>query len=92
MTDGAAFTPAPTTLGWEPVWIAYGRGGLEVLLPPDATVLAPVERPGLADAHDDILARVTSAIAPLLPLAHGPIALVFPDLTRPFPHKVVLPA
>ena len=92
MTDGAASAPAPTPTGWEPVRIAYGRDGLEVLLPPDATVLAPVELPGLADAHGDILARVTSAFAPLLPLADGPVALVFPDLTRPFPHKVVLPA
>lgn len=77
---------------WRPVRIAYGRDGVQVDLPPDATVLAPVELPGLVAAHGDVVAAVEVALAPLLPLPDGPVAVVFPDLTRPFPHRVVLPA
>ena len=77
---------------WRPVRIAYGRDGVQVDLPPDATVLAPVELPGLVAPHGDVVAAVEAALAPLLPLPDGPVAVVFPDLTRPFPHRVVLPA
>ena len=77
---------------WRPVRIAYGRDGVLVDLPSDATVLAPVELRGLDDAHGDVVAAVAAALEPLLPLPDGPVALVFPDLTRPFPHRVVLPA
>ncbi len=70
--------------------IAYGHDGLMVSLPADARVLAPIELPGLDDAHGHVADAVTSALR--LPLAAGPVAVVFPDLTRPFPHQVVLPA
>jgi nickel-dependent lactate racemase len=73
-----------------PVRLAYGTEGLVVDLPADATVLTPTELPAL----DDEAAAVRDALSSALPatFAPGPVAVVFPDLTRPFPARTVLPA
>ncbi|HKG52361.1 MAG TPA: nickel-dependent lactate racemase [Actinomycetales bacterium] len=89
-TDGAASGATPE--GWRPVRLAYGREGLTALLPADAQVLAPTDLPGLDDAHGRIVAAVRDALERATVHPEGPVAIVFPDLTRPFPHRVVLPA
>ena len=40
------------------VELAYGRQGLAIEAPDDATVLLPQERPGLADEGASLLAQV----------------------------------
>jgi nickel-dependent lactate racemase len=83
--------PGAAADGWRPVRLAYGREGLSVEVPGDARVLTPTDLPGLDDPHGRVVAAVRDAVArtPLAP--EGPVAIVFPDLTRPFPHRVVLP-
>ena len=88
MSNGADTVPS----GWQPVRLAYGRDGIRVPLPPDAEVLSPIDLPGLADAHNEIVDTVLTSLQRLGQIADGPVAVVFPDLTRPFPHRVVLPA
>ena len=92
MTDGGG-TAAPGAVpqGWRPVRLAYGREGLQVLVPADASVLMPTDLPGLDDAHGRVKAAVRDALDRAPAAAEGPVAVVFPDLTRPFPHRVVLP-
>jgi nickel-dependent lactate racemase len=92
VSDGA-FSGAPGAApeGWRPVRLAYGREGLQVHVPPDAQVLAPTDLPGLDDAHARVVEAVTAALASAPVGDDGPVAVVFPDLTRPFPHRIVLP-
>jgi nickel-dependent lactate racemase len=73
------------------VRLAYGREGLQVHVPPDAQVLAPTDLPGLDDAHARVVEAVTAALTSAPVRDDGPVAVVFPDLTRPFPHRIVLP-
>jgi nickel-dependent lactate racemase len=77
---------APT----RPVRLAFGTDGLVVDLPADVTVVTPTDLPALADEAGEVGAAVRAALP--LDLADGPVAVVFPDLTRPFPAKTVLPA
>jgi nickel-dependent lactate racemase len=71
------------------VRLAYGTDGLVVEVPSDATVLTPTDLPALSDERASITAAVREALPP--ELADGPVAVVFPDLTRPFPASTVLP-
>lgn len=72
-----------------PVALAYGTDGLVVDVPADATVLTPTDLPALEDEAAAVRAAVEAALPD--PLPDGPVAVVFPDLTRPFPHRRVLP-
>jgi hypothetical protein len=72
------------------VRLAYGRNGIELTVPEGVDVLAPVDLPGLDDEHGDVVQAVLAALPAVL--EDGPVAVVFPDLTRPFPHRTVLPA
>jgi nickel-dependent lactate racemase len=75
--------------------LAYGETGLAVDVPDDAFVVTPTE----LEALPDEAAAVTMALAAPVsgpPLAESvrpgmTVAVVFPDLTRPFPHRTVLP-
>jgi hypothetical protein len=69
------------------VELAYGEAGLTVEVPDDATVVLPTDPPALDDAET----AVRNAVAPWLDAIRAPVAVVFPDLTRPFPHRTVLP-
>jgi nickel-dependent lactate racemase len=71
------------------VRLAYGTGGLVVELPADATVVTPTDLPALEDEAGEVRSVVRSALPDV---AAGPVAVVFPDLTRPFPARTVLPA
>jgi lactate racemase len=82
MTDGAIRT--------HPVRLAYGTDGLVVELPADATVVTPTDLPALPDEAGEVSAAVRAALPSDLP--DGPVAVVYPDLTRPFPARTVLPA
>jgi len=72
------------------VTLAYGETGLDVAVPDDAVVVRPANLPGLADQR----AAIASAVA--RPIEAGSagartVAVVFPDITRPMPNRVVLP-
>jgi nickel-dependent lactate racemase len=77
------------------VHLAYGRRGLVVGVPDDATVLTPTDLPGLPDEEGAVLGalRAPHAGAPLAELvgARDRVVVVFPDLTRPMPNRTVLP-
>lgn len=81
---------APIATPTRPIRLAYGREGLFVDLPSDATVLTPTDLPALADEAAAVRAAVREALPESVP--DGPVAVVFPDLTRPFPARTVLPA
>ena len=77
------------------VRLAYGTDGLVVDLPTDATVLTPTDLPALDDEAGEVRAAVRTALdtdfgSDAIP--DGPVGIVFPDLTRPFPARTVLPA
>jgi nickel-dependent lactate racemase len=92
VTHGAVpGAPGAAPEGWRPVRLAYGRDGLQVAVPPDAQVLTPTDLPGLDDAHARVVEAVGNALTAAPVADEGPVAVVFPDLTRPFPHRVVLP-
>ncbi|HSP39675.1 MAG TPA: nickel-dependent lactate racemase [Frankiaceae bacterium] len=74
-----------------PVRLAYGTDGLVVDLPADATVLTPTDLAALADEAGEVRLAVRNAL-PSEAVSDGPVAVVFPDLTRPFPARTVLPA
>jgi nickel-dependent lactate racemase len=77
------------------VRLAYGRDGLSVDLPETATVLTPTDLPALTNEAEAVRAAVRNALPEVLPtggIPAGPVAVVFPDLTRPFPARTVLPA
>jgi nickel-dependent lactate racemase len=70
------------------VQLAYGEEGLLIEVPDDAEVVLPHDPPALANEE----AAVREAVRPWLRNLTPPVAVVFPDLTRPFPHRTVLPA
>jgi nickel-dependent lactate racemase len=75
--------------------VAYGVEGQTVEVPDDATVIRPMELPGLADQQGAVregLRRPLSGPS-LAELARGAarVVVVFPDLTRPMPNRTVLP-
>lgn len=77
--------------------LAYGRTGLEIDLPDDAsvTMIEPEFVPGLADEQAALIAALRSPLGtrPLQSLASpgDTVAVVFSDLTRPMPNGRVLP-
>ena len=78
------------------VHLQYGRDGLDVDIPsPNVTVLAPKFIPGLPDEAAAFRSAVREAInsRPLRSLirASERVAVVIPDITRPFPTARVLP-
>ena len=77
------------------VELAYGRHGTSVEVPDGAEVIAPLDEPGLHDEAASVTAALRRPLAgpPLHELASGAtrIAVVFPDLTRPMPNRMVLP-
>jgi lactate racemase len=75
--------------------LAYGRHGASVEVPADAEVVVPVDEPALADEADAITAALRRPLAgpPLGDVVHAGarVVVVFPDLTRPMPNRIVLP-
>jgi nickel-dependent lactate racemase len=77
--------------------LAYGRDGLWIDLPDDAsvTVIEPCFVPGLSDEGATILRalRAPRGTPPLREFIrpHDTVAIVFSDLTRPMPNDRVLP-
>jgi len=76
--------------------LQYGRDGLDVEIPsPNVTVLAPKFIPGLTDEAAAFRAAVRAPLnsRPLRSLirASERVAVVIPDITRPFPSARVLP-
>jgi nickel-dependent lactate racemase len=80
--------------GTQSVRLAYGTDGLAVDLPAGATVLRPTDLPALADQAGEVRSAVRDALSESrgASLPDGPVCVVFPDLTRPFPARTVLPA
>jgi len=78
------------------VTLAYGRHGLPVEIPDEATVLIPKQNPGLVDEAAALRDALEQPIAspPLRDIvsAHDTVAIVFSDLTRPMPTARVLPS
>ncbi len=79
-----------------PVALAYGPGTLTLDVPDDAVVVTSAAVPALEDQGAAVGAALR-APASGLPLAElvprrGEVVVVFPDLTRPMPNRVVLPA
>ena len=77
------------------VALAYGRGRLEVDVPPHAVVITPEELPGLPDerAAFDAAVRGPIGAAPLSELAKSTdtVAIVIADITRPSPSERLVP-
>jgi lactate racemase len=77
------------------VELAYGVEGRSVEVPDDATVIEPVDLPGLADQQGAVSRALEHPLAgsSLAALATGArrVVVVFPDLTRPMPNRTVLP-
>lgn len=76
--------------------LAYGRHGLHVDVPDDATVIRPVEVPGLRDEAAAIAAALERPLAAPVPLRDlvkptDRVVVVFSDITRPMPSDRVLP-
>jgi nickel-dependent lactate racemase len=75
--------------------LAYGRLGTSVEVPARAEVVVPVDEPALPDEGAAIAAALRSPLAgaPLSELlsARDRVVVVFPDLTRPMPNRIVLP-
>ncbi len=77
------------------VELKYGRNGLQVELPDDATVIWPREVAGLPNEAEAILNALAAPIG-TAPLAEklkpsDSVAIVFSDITRPMPSDRVLP-
>jgi lactate racemase len=77
------------------VELAYGRKGLTVKVPDEATLVRPREVPGLGDERAALEAALQSPIG-CLPLrervrADDHVVIVFSDITRPMPNARVLP-
>jgi nickel-dependent lactate racemase len=77
------------------VHLQYGRQGLDVEIPGDVTVLEPRFIEGLPDERaaffDALRAPLGSKPLDELVDARDRVALVIPDITRPFPSNRVLP-
>ena len=77
------------------VELAYGTEGRRVEVPDDATVIEPLDLPGLVDQQGAVRRALECPLAgPSLPeLVAGAhrVVVVFPDLTRPMPNRTVLP-
>ena len=77
------------------VHLAYGRGGLEVDVPDSAHVLLPERLPALPDPAAVIRQALRRPIAspPLRERARpgARVSIVFSDITRPTPNRVILP-
>jgi nickel-dependent lactate racemase len=75
--------------------LAYGKAGLPVDLPEDATVLRPAYAPGLPDEAAAIRQALRQPLdsLPLRETLHPAdrVVVVFSDLTRPMPNDRVLP-
>ncbi len=75
--------------------LAYGRTGLQIEVPDDATVIEPAFVPGLPDEQQAIAGALRAPIGtrPLAELVapDDAVAVVFSDLTRPMPNDRVLP-
>jgi nickel-dependent lactate racemase len=77
--------------------LAYGRTGLWIDLPEDAsvTVIEPQSVPGLPEEPESIVQALRSplgtALLRHLVQPHDTVAVVFSDLTRPMPNDRVLP-
>lgn len=77
------------------VELKYGKTGLQVELPEDATVIWPREVPGLPDEAQALRDALAAPIG-VPPLAQqlkpsDAVAIVFSDITRPMPSDRVLP-
>jgi nickel-dependent lactate racemase len=77
------------------VRLPYGRGGLEVSVPEDAVVVAPMDEPALASPESAIRTALRSprGTKPLRRLVRpgATVGLSICDVTRAFPARVVLP-
>jgi nickel-dependent lactate racemase len=77
------------------VHLQYGTEGLDVDIPGEVTVLEPRFIEGLADERSSFFEAVRAPLdsAPLSQLigARDRVALIIPDITRPFPSERVLP-
>jgi lactate racemase len=77
------------------VELAYGVGGRSVEVPDDATVIEPVDLPGLADQQGAVRQALEHPLAgpslSALAMVARRVVVVFPDLTRPMPNRTVLP-
>jgi hypothetical protein len=69
------------------VELAYGETGLVIDVPDHADVVLPRDPPVLPKEE----ATIRAAVRPWLRGLKPPVAVVFPDLTRPFPHQTMLP-
>jgi hypothetical protein len=69
------------------VELAYGETGLVIDVPDGADVVLPHDPPALPNEET----AIRQAVRPWLRGLKPPVAVVFPDLTRPFPHRTVLP-
>jgi nickel-dependent lactate racemase len=77
------------------VELSYGRRGTWVEVPDDAEVILPVDVPALPDEQDTVARALMQPLGgpPLSELVAGAprVVVVFPDLTRPMPNRIVLP-
>ncbi len=96
--DSYGLTPIPQFLSDETMKqrLPYGRGNLTIEIPSsNVTVLTPRFIPGIADEKAALLEAVRSPMGtrPLREIVRPEdrVALVIPDITRPFPSDRVLP-
>ena len=78
------------------VFLAYGRGNIEVELPDErTTVIEPAHQPGLADEREAVLAALEAPIGatPLREQIDGQkrICIVHTDITRATPNERLIP-
>ena len=74
--------------------LAYGKSGLDILVPENATVIEPHHVPGLANEKDAVLQALRNPVGtpPLKEMVtpQDTVAIVISDITRPTPnHKLV---
>ena len=77
------------------VRLAYGRDGLDVVVPDDAVVVEGSEPAALTDETAAVRRSLRNPLSgpPMSDMVGGAgsVAVVFPDLTRPMPNTTVLP-
>ncbi len=77
------------------VTLAYGVDGLDVEVPDDAAVIVPTQLRALDDQANCVRRALEAPVAgsPLDELCRDvrSVVVVFPDLTRPMPNRLVLP-